>query len=545
MKFIQKYKVLILLLGISLLPVVSLFYPGVPMAHDWPDHVARIANFYASLSDGNVVPRWAGNLNWGYGHPILMFLYPFSSYLASAFHFTGFSFIDSTKLVFGLTYVGSVVAMYLWLLQAFGKRAAFAGALLYGFAPYRFVDLHVRGALGEHAAFLFPPLIFYFMHQLSLKKEPNIIGITGLSVSTGLLILAHNAIAIMFLPLIVMYGIYLWFSNPKTRPMFTVSLLLSLVLGFGLSAFFWIPAFFEGKYTLRDIVTAGEALQRFVPWTMFFYSPWNYGGGDQLTKFLGIAHWTGIAISLWILLTKKKTMYRNLLLASLLLLICSLFIMTSQSSYIWKSVTLLQKFQFPWRFMSVVTFLTAVIGGLSIDYFKNKKLLIIFCLMIIISTSGMWHPKGYTSVHESTFTGVYLSTTDTGESSPIWSVRFMEHTPARPSEVISGDAQITEGERTSTRHMYTIDVQSPSRILENTLYFPGWMVYVDGVSTGLQWQDPDYRGLITYRLTEGKHSILVQFEDTKIRKWSQYVSVITVIILILITSTLLLWKRKK
>src|SRR5438094_565494 len=92
----------IVLVVLGFIPLLDLFHPGLPLTHDGRDHVARIANFYLSLSEGVIVPRWAENLNWGYGHPIMMFLYPLPSYFASLFHFLGFSFIDSVKLVFGV-----------------------------------------------------------------------------------------------------------------------------------------------------------------------------------------------------------------------------------------------------------------------------------------------------------------------------------------------------------------------------------------------------------------------------------------------------------
>src|SRR3989344_960027 len=99
MKYKNFLPILILSL-ISLIPMLDLFNVGLPITHDGQDHIARIANFYQNLLDGNIIPRWAGNLNWGYGHPILMFLYPLPSYAASIFHAIGFSLVDSTKLVF-------------------------------------------------------------------------------------------------------------------------------------------------------------------------------------------------------------------------------------------------------------------------------------------------------------------------------------------------------------------------------------------------------------------------------------------------------------
>ena len=157
--------IFIFLLG--LIPLLDLLHPGLPVTHDGQDHVARIANFYQSLSEGNIVPRWAGNLNWGFGHPILMFLYPLPSYLGSFFHYLGFSFIDSVKLVFAVSYVGSGFAMYLWAKNALGEKAGMVCAALYLYAPYRFVDLYVRGAIGEHVAFLFAPLVLLFLLHLS------------------------------------------------------------------------------------------------------------------------------------------------------------------------------------------------------------------------------------------------------------------------------------------------------------------------------------------------------------------------------------------
>ncbi len=212
----------LLLCIVSFLPLIALVHPGFPVTHDGQDHVARIANFYQSLKEGNIIPRWAGSLNWGYGHPILMFLYPLPSYIASLFHTIGFSLVDSTKIVFGFAFIASALTMFIWMRAAFGKKAGIVGALLYVFAPYRFVDLYVRGAIGEHVAFIFPPLIMYFLFKLSqpaLRKHV-VTNTIGVAVSIALLILAHNAIAIMFMPIILVYLLYLLLFETKEKWLF-------------------------------------------------------------------------------------------------------------------------------------------------------------------------------------------------------------------------------------------------------------------------------------------------------------------------------------
>src|SRR3972149_11835714 len=263
MRIYQKWWGFIFVFLISLIPLTALMHSGLPLTHDGQDHVARIANFYQNLSEGNLIPRWAANLNWGYGHPILMFLYPLPSYFASLFHFLSFSFIDSLKIVFALGFIASGAAMYLWLKNFLDKYAAFFGAILYMFAPYRFVDLYVRGAIGEHIAFIFPPLICYFLLKIAKDSKFNRFYFTGASLSFVGLILSHNALLLMFLPFIILYGLYL-ISVSKNKRLLTISYLLLAILGLGMSFFFLYPAFSEGKYTLRDIVASKEYFPRFV-----------------------------------------------------------------------------------------------------------------------------------------------------------------------------------------------------------------------------------------------------------------------------------------
>ena len=548
----------IILLIISMLPLIGLLPEGLPVTHDGPDHVARIASFFASLSEGNVIPRWASNLNWGYGHPILMFLYPMSSYVGSFFHWIGFSYVDATKLVFAVAFTASMLAMYLWVKTAFGKRAGVIAAILYGFAPYRFVDLYVRGAIGEHMAFVFPPLICYFLFLLSktaeYSKNRQLVHGIGLTLTVASLILSHNAIAIMFLPIIGLYWIYLFFIQSKKSMLFVISSVYFFLLGFGISAFFWMPAFFEGKYTLRDIVTANEYGSRFVPFAWFFYSPWNYGQGNEITKSVGIAQWIGVLASLMIVWKMKEKSLRICIIGAVVLFVGSLFVMTSASSVIWQNISLLQKFQFPWRFLTVSVFLSAILGGVSIASIierrkLNKRLLgnyivSIFCIIAVISTVYMWKPKAYSLQPESFYSGVYESTTDTGESSPIWSVRFMEHRPVAPLEIAEGAVTILKSSRTTTTREYIIEVKESARLVENTLYFPGWKVYIDGIETGVQYQDPAYRGLITFRVTEGTHAIAVIFKDTKLRYVADMATLGTVGLLVLTVCGVVLWKKR-
>lgn len=530
---IKKNLPFLILLFVSLIPVIDLLHPGLPITHDGQDHVARIANFYQNLSEGNIIPRWAASLNWGYGHPILMFLYPFPSYITSFFHFLGFNLIDSFKIVFGLTFILSGLTMYLWTRNFLTKEASIIASALYLYAPYRFIDFYVRGDIGEHVAFLFIPLIMYFI--LKLSKNYSRWFIIGGSLSFAGLILSHNAISLIFLPIIVTYAFYLYFKTKEKR--YVQNILAIFILGFGLSSFFWIPGFFEGKFTLRDMVTANEYKSRFVNLSQLIYGPWNYGGSGQFTVQIGIIHWllTIFTVPITFILYVKKNNLWILSCGALIILVSNIFIMLPYSNLIWQHIKIIQNFQFPWRFLSISVFITAVLGGIVVSRIKKYQSIAI-CLILIgllFLSKDYWKAKDYEVYPESFFTGTYNSTTDTGESAPIWSVRFMLERPKAHTEVIDGKAKVVEISRNSTNHEYEIDVSDKAGIRENTVYFPGWRVLSDGEQLPIQFQDPNSRGLMTFYLPNGQHKVKIEFGETKLRLFSDMLSLLSLMIILI------------
>ncbi|RJQ25329.1 hypothetical protein C4577_06010 [Candidatus Parcubacteria bacterium] len=568
-KKIGAYTGLILILLFSLIPLTDLFHPGLPLTHDGQDHVARIANFYQSFSEGNFIPRWAANLNWGYGHPILMFLYPLPSYASSLFHFIGFSLTDSLKIVFGLSFILSGLAMYLWVRNFLGEASALIAGVFYIFAPYRFVDLYVRGAIGEHTAFIFPPLLLYFLLKLFKVKSSNsheqYFYSIGIAFSLAGFILSHNAISLMFLPFIFFYVLYLSLDKKiKTNSSliksqlsrldvnYLIKSLSFLAFGFLISSYFWVPAFFEGKYTLRDIVTKGEYANHFVNAPRLFSSVWSYGGSQDLSVQIGIIHLIGTVLSVFLaikLFHKSKKIFM-LYILSLMYLLISLVLMLDQSIIIWQKVTILQKFQFPWRLLSVVVFMSSFLAAIAFYVIENKKMkkiiLIIFLASVIIFNKDYWRANDYLYLSDSFFKSIYNGTTDTGESGPKWSVRFMEKRPNSRIEIIEGSGNIKEIFRGSTDHRYIIESPVDSaRVRENTLYFPGWAVFVDGKPVNVEFQDPRHRGLITFYVDKGKHLVEIIFAETKLRQASNILSLISFITILVYGAHVFSLKRQK
>ena len=519
---------------LSLLPLYSLLHPGMFIAHDSEAHVVRVASFYQSLTEGNIFPRWSHSLNAGYGHPILMFLYPLSSYLSALFHFLGWNYVDSIKLVLAFGYLGAGVLMYAWLRKHFSPQAAFVGAAVFQFAPYRFVNLYVRNALGENTAFLFMPLTLLCFY--ALIKSPSYQKIVFASLSLAGLILAHNAVSLMFLPFLITYcAILIWSSSKKSLA--ASYWLLATALAFSVSAFFWIPAMLEAKYTLRDIVMRGDTFAVHFPSLKQLIIPsWGYdnsipGDKDDLSFQIGLIQWGAFITGLIALWKHKTSSNRWLGWFAIVTFLISVFLLLNISLLAWKILPLIKNFQFPWRFLTLPAFASGILAALVVSSpprWLSRLLGGGIIMAALLLTYSYWRPISWNFPPEAKLISEYLGTSDTGESVPRWAIRFQEKRADNTLGMVEGeDFESTINTRISELHEHTITAVVPTKVSENTLYFPGWKVYIDGQEVPISYEDISWRGVIIYTVPKGTHNIRVVFEETKVRKVANMITIIS------------------
>lgn len=545
-------------LVLTILPLIVLrqwFLPSLPQTHDAEAHISRSAVFAKSLKEGNIFPRWAGPLNWRYGTPSIMFLYPGLSYFSALIHLaTNMQFITIYKLLIILGYISSGIFWYRWMrVLGFPLFPALISALFYLLAPYRLVNIFVRGALGEHIGFFFFPLIMLIATRLSLAGKTFYA--SGLALSVAGLILTHNLSALMYLPLAVVYPIIL--ISIYRKKLFHLKIYFgSIGLGLLLSAFFWLPAVLESKYTLSSwMFDAQKGYQtNFLAFRQLIWSPWGYGWSEPGTDHDGMSFQIGIA-QILVLLTgilvgvvsifrfgfRKNWQENNfrLLVAGFICALAGIFITLPISISLWEAIPSLQKFQFPWRFLGLIVIGSSLLSAVVSDKFKHSKIISLVLLIFpILFTFSYWRISGLSNLTEQFLTIDYVGTSDTGETSPVWAVRFQEKFPKSPIEVVSseGIVEIKNVSKLMQKHKFEVVATGPSRIVDNTLYFPGWVVYVDGEKTPIGYQDENWRGLITFPVSAGEHRVEVVFEETRIRKLADAISLVSLGILLAVAS---------
>ena len=519
------------ILGLAIIHFVflfPLFKTGIFDTHDGQLHIARIAAYDKAITDGQFPVRWAANLNYNYGSPLFIFYYPLPYMLGTLVHRIGFDFTDSFKILLGLAFVFAPASFYLWMKTLVSSRIAAVSALVYGLSPYHFLDLFVRGAIGELFAFVSVPIVLLGIEKIYNRDFK--VGFLLVSSFYAILILSHNAFALLFSAVIIFYALL---RLRETKQWLVLS--AAILLGLGVTAHFWLPSMIEQKYSHVELFTSTKYLDNFPKLGQLIWSPW--GLGKEVTKSGGLSPQIGpiqiLMVFLSLCFLKRIKGNRWLFWFGITLFIAGIYFSLDASIFIWNHVTFLKRFEFPWRFTGLISFAAAIMSAFLLMHKPNNIVLLAISSGLILLAIPLTRTAQNINYPDS-FYETYDHSTDFGGASTIWTAGDPFAYPKSSIEIISGNAFISKYQRQSTRHTFSVHAATDSKILDNTLYYPGWKAYVDNREIPIQFQDSNHRGLITFDVPKGESKVKVFFEETTFRKIADIISILSVIVLMVI-----------
>jgi len=501
---------------ISILGVTSWFMrdlskPGLPMLHDSNPHISRMVAFHTALKDGQFPPMWAKEVLGGIGSPVMMLNYQLPYFVSEGFVRLGLSYFDSYKLTLAMSLLVSGVLMYLALASKFGPLSAWVGALIYSLAPYRFVDIYVRGALGETLTFIFPPLLIWGFARSSLPIL--IIGWAGL-------FLTHPTASAAFSAFFLGYTFFVGKKAEiaKRTKLFFVSFGVALLL----AAFNLVPTLALTKYTYYS-PQLSDTMLMFPTITQLFHSPWGYGvslpgTNDGMSFELGIVQWGALlagAIYVW----KKRNAEMIYLLGASL---TALFFILPISIPVYKIFHLTNYIDFPWRLIFCLVFASGWIGAMLVEKLKViKSLKFIFVAIVVTGliiqtlpiahTDKYWHKSIAWFARETGDSyGEYAPLTrSTRDSAPFW----------KRAEFVEGDGVITTQVEKSNQQKYQVNSTSGNgEIRINTAFFPGWVIPSNCQVSKRTLSHIDDSGLILCSVPKGESTLEIKFEAPLVQK---------------------------
>ena len=340
--------------------LIVLLSSGLLHTHDGLVHLPRMGAWFKALKDSQFPPRWAGDLNYGYGTPVLIFMYPWPYFLSAFFLSLGLGLVWSFKLVISLSFFCSAIFMFIFSKELFQKEnKALLVTVLYQFASFHLVEIITRGAFGEVWAYAFVPLAMFGLLKIFAGKRLLGFFLTGLGV--GLLILSHNSISLTFSAVLVLFVLIFGKNLLSYIWGFT-----SLGFGLGLSAFYWLPALWERKYTFGDLFMKDLYLQHFPSLKQLFLPNLfnqTFGQIQGVPVQIGVIHLLVLILAVFFLLKRKlDNVEKRIVIFFLIIFLVGLFLMQSISIPFWKKFALLRQFQFSWRLLALIVLATSLSG---------------------------------------------------------------------------------------------------------------------------------------------------------------------------------------
>lgn len=358
-------------------------------AHDARHAVYFLFEFDRVLRDGILYPRWFADMTYGYGYPLFNIYGPLAFYIGEFLHLLGADFVLAVKLVFGLAWIASGLAMYGLMKRVFANRAAgLLAGLLFVLMPYHLVDVYVRAAFAESVALVFIPLTLWaFYDTVTVGNRRSVL---FAAFSYAGMVFAHNGIALLFSIVLAAWILFLLLRDERASgtPLLSpgaiprlfrraLPTLGGLVLGLGLTGIFMLPLVAEYRYINVAQWTASyySYQDHFIELFQLFSPVWGFGISNQgpvdgLSFQLGLVA-TVLALFALAGALRHPDARRGVLLFFAGLTLVVIVLMLEFSLPVWQAFGLASVAQFPWRLLTLTTASLSVLGGAVLLYESN------------------------------------------------------------------------------------------------------------------------------------------------------------------------------
>ena len=525
--------------------------------YHWPSGVEQIRYlallelFKESFWSGTLYPRWLPDLFSGYGYPIFVFYPPGYFHLSTAvsiplgalsgwYPFLSDRMIQEWIVCMIILMTGAIGAFLLCETLS-GRRVGLYCAMLFLLSPYVPMNLQARSDLAELLALCLCPYPFYFFHKLLAEVENGgkktwiFTTLTGLS--SAAVFVSHPAVALFLCFTITIYGFSVSAIHLPLRKkslMAMACLTLALGLGLAISSPYWFHVI-----ALKSIVNLQRATQGFVNVDNWVASPYLFVKRDvKYFNYYEIGATHMVLAFLGAFLNRRDARF----LAAFLIYAAALLSLTSLGAGFWSYFNLVKLVQFPWRVQSIlVTLQIILICGIWRKFPSGSQWLTpamagaLLISFIWYGGSFQWpdrpipfYPQKRLNAKMNEIYALddlrFNTFSNVVEYAPLYALNQADYkyplvspTPRPPSlaQTDLGACEVHESPSSGKFHIrLSVSGQESCRVRINQIYFPGWMLLVDGSrvdgDTLLRDATPD--GAIRIQIPPGAHHVEAWYE---------------------------------
>ena len=529
-----------LFLVFAICVVLPFFWLGTASGHDFEFHAPSWLDVAYQWKQGVLFPRWTAWTNHGFGEPRFIFYPPLSWLLGAALSvLLPDAAVPIVYIVLVQAFAG--LSAYLLLRRLVVRRAAVLGAAFYVINPNALLLTYVRSDFAEQLACAFLPLLLLATLRLCGQLGPpqsRAFSLASFSLSFAVIWLC-NAPAAVLASYSVCFLIA-WIAISQRSVSIIARGIAGLFLGFGLAAFYILPAAYEQKW-----VNIGQALASgLLPAQNFLFTSI---ADVEHTWFNWIASICTLSLILLLLvaalasrqLSNTTTNSRHVALSLLLLGAVATFLTLHWSSFFWASLPKLRFVQFPWRWISLLALLSACFLAFVIErrhgwIWFAVLLLLTLPLAQFLTVNTWWDPDematqrdGIDSEHGFDGTDEYDPVGDDHLDLPL-GAPLAKALPADSAEAAPPQVEIHVDRWTTEHKLIRVNAQSDARIALRVLNYPAWLVEVNGRPIHPERMDDVNQMVVP--VGTGASEIRVTFTRTPDRKIGNAVSVFSALV---------------
>lgn len=514
----------------------SSFFYGITTGNDFHQHFQFAISIHDSLISGEIYPSFVAAPNYGLGDIALRFYPPLGYYILSLAYIAIGNWYVAAMATFWLVFFVGGAGVYKLAREEFPPPQSLLAAAIYIFVPYHLNEIYNNFLFAEFVATAVLP--FCFLYITRICRKGGLASVIGLSISYAFLILSHLPLTVIGSLALFVYACLLLRKEDLWRSL--AALTVSVCTGLFISSFYWVRMVREMNWVKHSSTEYFADTFDFGRNFLFKPANWINFQDDVLALWfadLMLAAVIILVIPSVVLLIRKRAETSGFMRAVAALFFLSVFMATPLSGFIWNLLPFLQKVQFPWRWMAIVSITGAILASTGItsmaDAMKAGRnfalplglgaILVIFVFMAaFIIKQAVYVPAGdfnkqmATVAEEPSYEGWW----------PVWAK--MQALSKKEKVVISGrEANVESWLPTERRFTVPPGETGPASVA--TFYYPHWQASVNDSPVELS---PTADGLISVPVPAGRASVRLSFKEPGINRAAFYVSAIGWIIVL-------------
>jgi hypothetical protein len=538
--------------------IPALTQPGLPGGADVTIHYWRTFDLEHSWAQGDIIPRWSELFHYGYGSPGPAYTGG-SAYLIAALAglIPGIDDAARLKVVWGLGLLLISLGLYRFAARRWGAQVAMVVAASGLFAPATvFIEPIARGSFGVTLGIGCFCMALALLDEIAAGQKDRWRQILTV-VLLVVMLQAHNLTSISALAVLIGWLGWTALFGRAARPCWRSAILL-LILGAGLTAFFWLPVLTSGTDVSLERMAANENLdyrRHFESLGALLSPPVEYDPAmlNPLEKrSLGVASWMlgafgGLILLVWTLRRKTASVSSSNIASPkaepwfwFIVALTCIALTLPITRPLWERVGLLQTFRFPTRFLNFAAPALALVAGSGLAWGLTRasariRPLLVAGLLIALVLQGVtvmsWDtinlPKnatvqGYFDYELST--GI-LGGTSANEFLPATVQSIPPPTGLLMDSLAAGEialrvnpytypdgpdgTQFTPLESSATTYAVQVEAAQPLTVELFQLAFPGWTAELDGQPVDFRISEPF--GFVLVEVPAGQHIIRLRY----------------------------------